>query len=139
MTPQETFDKVTRHLLTQKAVSELKGVGCRYRADNGLKCAVGCLIPDDKYSPDIEGTPVGPDFFDLEIGFFPPRALALRTLLTDLGLSGQGKLLSRLQHVHDSFDSSDWPDRLRRVAKDFNLSTAVLDEMTANQQGVASS
>lgn len=28
---------------------------CRYRGDNGAKCAVGILIPDERYDPRFEG------------------------------------------------------------------------------------
>lgn len=33
---------------------------CAYRGAKGLKCAVGCLIPDSKYSPDWEGLAFNP-------------------------------------------------------------------------------
>lgn len=60
ITAQEIFDKVVTHLRTQgEQASILKsdgGYSCRYRTEDGLKCAVGCLIPDDDYSPSMEGT-----------------------------------------------------------------------------------
>lgn len=31
---------------------------CRYRGDNGAKCAVGVLIPDERYEPRFEGNTV---------------------------------------------------------------------------------
>ena len=55
MNSQEIFDKVAVHLLTQPRSLTGNGGGCMYRGDNGTKCAVGCLIPDNEYDPSIEG------------------------------------------------------------------------------------
>lgn len=64
MNKQEVFDKVVKHLLTQNAKAQKnyiwdgatydKGI-CMYRGNEGRMCAVGCLITDEAYSPDIEG------------------------------------------------------------------------------------
>ena len=51
---QAVFDKVVKHLLTQKRRSESKR-GCAYRGEDGAMCAVGCLISDKAYDPEIEG------------------------------------------------------------------------------------
>lgn len=32
----------------------LEGTLCRYRTRDGRKCAIGMLIPDEKYEPDME-------------------------------------------------------------------------------------
>ena len=62
MNEQETFDNVALHLLKQgkKAVGSYDGSSysetvCKYRSKDGLKCAVGCLIPDEMYDPLMEG------------------------------------------------------------------------------------
>lgn len=55
MTNQEIFDKVATHLLSQGKRSALGGVGCAYRGDGGLQCAIGCLIPDELYRYELEG------------------------------------------------------------------------------------
>jgi len=50
--------KIRDHLIKQRAQASTSGGTCRYRAErNGrtLMCAVGCLIPDERYSGDIEG------------------------------------------------------------------------------------
>jgi len=54
MTPQEIFDTVVAHLFAQKHRA-FSNTRCVYRAGNGDKCAVGVLIPDDVYSPKMEG------------------------------------------------------------------------------------
>lgn len=54
MTNQEIFDTCLTHLRAQgqRALND-RGT-CQYRADDGLKCAIGALIPDDKYNPNFE-------------------------------------------------------------------------------------
>lgn len=58
---------------------------CMYRTDDGNKCAVGQLIPEDKYSRTIEGVP----------------ALYVLTRF-NIGTNYEKHLLSALQHCHDS-------------------------------------
>lgn len=47
------------HLAKQRAKSSVTLINgqevCRYRGEDGMMCAVGCLIPDDKYDPEMEG------------------------------------------------------------------------------------
>jgi hypothetical protein len=59
MTRSEVFLAVKNHLLTQRVRSTIEddeylGPTCAYRGPNGLRCAAGCLIGDDEYTPDIE-------------------------------------------------------------------------------------
>lgn len=56
MHKQEIFDTVVNHLINQKQKSVKEGnkTNCLYRGPNGLKCAVGCLIPDDVYEEYME-------------------------------------------------------------------------------------
>ena len=51
-TSQEVFDVVAKHLLTQnaKSMDDPWDEMCAYRGENGRRCAVGALIPDDLYS-----------------------------------------------------------------------------------------
>lgn len=54
-TAQEVFDEVIEHLFKQgKQAIDALGT-CQYRAPDGSKCAVGALIPDDKYTASLEG------------------------------------------------------------------------------------
>ena len=49
MTAQEIFNIVALHLFKQQAGSfDEEYSHCLYRNEDGLKCAIGCLIPDDK-------------------------------------------------------------------------------------------
>lgn len=54
MTPQEAFDKVCRHLATQKRQAVDSQGQCTLRTEDGLSCAIGALIPDVVYDPDRE-------------------------------------------------------------------------------------
>lgn len=90
MTNQEIFDKVTKHLLTQK-IAAMVGTGCAYRA-GARSCAVGALIPDDLYTPEIEGKSVGSSI----------NGQQLASVLIQAGFtSDQFSLLRDLQRVHD--------------------------------------
>ena len=92
---QEIFQTVESHLLAQNAKSTEGGV-CRYRTSTGLMCAVGCLIPDELYSEDLE-------CFSVD---FPKRGYAEPKL----------KLTYELQRVHDDFDPEDWRAILNSIA-----------------------
>lgn len=53
-TPQEVFDIVTKHLLTQNERAADDIMRCRYRGNNGTSCAIGCLIADVHYKDAYE-------------------------------------------------------------------------------------
>lgn len=108
---QEAFDKVARHLLTQKRKSIGSKGGCCYRTNEGLRCAIGCLIPDELYDRRLEG------FYVSE----------LRELLRKIINNPHMGLLSELQHIHDQREVEDWEPLLRDVAVKFKLSTEVLN------------
>ena len=114
MTEQEIFDRVARHLLTQKMHSMMDDT-CVYLAPDGLKCAIGCLIPFEMYTPDLEGLSVsdGPVIY----------------VMQNLGISCIAFLLD-LQRVHDDHSIDYWATELRRVAFNYNLSYAVVDELS---------
>ena len=50
---QTVFNIVMQHLRTQGSRS-INGTKCAYRSLDGLKCAIGALIPDDAYYPELE-------------------------------------------------------------------------------------
>ncbi len=51
---QYVFNRVVKHLREQK-IPSVEGSACKYRGPNGVKCAIGIFIPDEKYTPDLEG------------------------------------------------------------------------------------
>lgn len=109
MTRQELFDKVVTHLLKQNEVSGDEE-GCLYRGLGGLKCAVGCLIPDDAYSVDMENLRVS----DLVNGNLLRQDLRL-VFIEHLDL------LDELQQIHDGKAVETWKGQLQDLAKRRNL------------------
>jgi hypothetical protein len=105
MTAQEVFDTVTAHLLTQKECSKNANGNCAYRGLNGLKCAAGCLIPDECYNPDMEGSNWGTLIGG---GFGVPEV--------------HRNLIARLQTIHDNCPVETWYSNLKELANSKGLS-----------------
>ena len=120
---QEIFEQCATHLLQQG--KQAKGEG---RGRKCLKCAVGCFIPDEDYSPYVSYT------FLIRDGFYP-----------DVD-SSKLKLLRRLQVIHDyaadhplrwrSKTSLNvvprmWKDLLLELAKDYELDATFINNLPA--------
>lgn len=108
--PQVLFDIVAKHLLKQNERSENEDSECLYRGPRGLKCAAGCLIPDDKYIRNMECKS-----WERLVYFkiAPPTNQAL---------------IEKLQQMHDCFDPESWLDELYKLAAELKLNTSVLSE-----------
>lgn len=106
MTKQETFDTAVNGLRKQgcKSVDPDLPKHCLCRGPGGLKCAVGFLIDDADYIPNMEGN---------------IRDEPLKTYLESKGYDLA--LLNRLQLVHDRTLVSLWEDGFKEIAKDFSL------------------
>ena len=116
MKRQEMFDKVARHLLTQKMRAELLIGDCRYRLGN-LSCSIGCLILDDAYNPLLEG---------LEVA--DPSVLAALRASGVKPLNRQTiHLLEDLQEIHDNGNPMEWRSELEETARSWHLKTDVLE------------
>lgn len=98
-TKKEMFDKVSKHLLAQNARC-MENLLCRYRNSEGMKCAIGALIPDELYSPSMEGCIA--------------RQLNQRYNLWPEELN---PLAADLQDIHDCRDVSSWKEELLRLKK----------------------
>jgi hypothetical protein len=107
-TKREVFDRVREHLLSQMKQSIDEEGDCKYRGPDGLKCAIGCLIPDDVYTQELEGW----------LGF----------LVSDVGFVIDGQPVHRYQHeaygmlvdlqsLHDDMHPSKWKDFLDFLEK----------------------
>ena len=116
MTNQQAFDKAATHLFTQKAYAHNIEGSCVYKAESGLKCAVGCLIPDSEYQSWFEGKKA------LTIAHNVP---ALSGVSTDL--------LRTLQVIHDSRELGEWFEGLERLAVRFRLDKTVLNNFSKVQ------
>ena len=109
---QEIFNKCSEHLLKQNRKSIAESVGCLYRDDNGLTCAIGCFITEEEYNPDMEEENIdGPTF----ISFFKEQHNYSEDEHKVM------PLLMALQAVHDNHDVEDWEISLKEVAEEFSL------------------
>ena len=104
MTNQQIFNKVAKHLIRQGITSEDANNFCQYRGPNGLKCAIGCLIPDHLYDPKWDN-----ENFELAL------------IAAVIGLYEHRELLVALQAVHDREYVCDWTWALVRCAEAFDL------------------
>jgi len=113
---QEVFDIVVNHLFTQGRPAYDGVQGCMYRAPDGLRCAVGVLIPDDLYDKALEKNPsdyIVQDFFDADLADWRKHK----------------DLLRRLQGIHDNcsrtkegtFNLTVLDEDLRNAAAHFSL------------------
>lgn len=130
MTKQEIFDRVATHLLTQGEPA-VENNECRY-SYYGLKCAVGCLITEEAYTPNIEGKGVrfiGVVNALIKSGVLPEddadRSAPMEYLLTQ-SEDDCISLLTHLQNVHDYSNPCIWRDKLMSIAHDFDLNNDVL-------------
>jgi hypothetical protein len=117
MTMKQIYTKVSKHLLKQGQRSEgpqvEHGNNCLYRTGEGLMCAVGCLIPDDKYYSYLEGLDVN-------------QGMVLDTLRGVIGTRWSSSwrkidLLERLQFIHDQVPVENWSIRLEGLKKDYKF------------------
>jgi hypothetical protein len=127
LTIQQTFDKVADHLLTQNAKSKkvIGGddldfpkeftSGCAYRGEKGRMCAVGCLIPDELYDPQMENKTSS------HVLSSYPKVQELFENVNDVN-----PLLNDLQALHDDSGPYAWLDGLTGIAEQYNLSKEVL-------------
>ena len=86
---QEVFDIVVNHLFTQGRPAYDGVQGCMYRTHDGLRCAVGVLIPDDLYDKVFEGNQsdfVIQELFDEDLADWREHK----------------DILMRLQDIHDN-------------------------------------
>jgi hypothetical protein len=123
LTNQEVFDRVAEHLLTQKQKAK-DGLMCKYRTEDGRKCAIGCLIPDDLYEERWEGLSLSPGEREEREKDSTDFAVMLAKNVT-----GCYSLLRALQYCHDKSYVEDWPNKLRALASDWDLSYEVVDKL----------
>lgn len=115
MTRQEIFNRIWTHLNQQKRPAINKEGGCVYRyktKTRTLSCAIGCLIPDELYDPEMEN-----DGVDNLFEQFPK----VRKLLG----ARNADFLSRLQIAHDSYLHSagikKWRIAMKTIAENYKL------------------
>jgi hypothetical protein len=129
---QRIFNKVAKHLLTQNRKAsrynnnDISKVGCAYKSDDGAKCAIGCLIPDNIYFPDMEGKSFG--------GLLSNYSVILNHFkkmcrVSDTALQKDGRdFFFALQKIHDNIPVETWKFHLASVANTHGLNKKVLNE-----------
>jgi hypothetical protein len=115
MTINETLFKISAdHLLKQNERSADVGstdkTVCFYRGRNGLKCAIGVLVNDENYSPELEG-------YGIAFGGIIDPICATHGIdnREDIDL----RMLFSLQNIHDNYEPREWRELLLAAAARF--------------------
>lgn len=93
-TTEEVFEYIRHHLLTQMQQSKNDKGACFYKNEQGLKCAAGCLIPDDMYNSNFEYKSWG--------------SLVRQKSVPEDHIG----LIQRMQYMHDETPVSEWKHAL---------------------------
>lgn len=112
-TDQEAFNFVLYTLSRQgKRSVDTRTETCQYRSEDGSKCAVGHMIPDDKYHKGLE--------------YIGVQTHSVRAALDPVFVDVNKFLLFYMQDAHDTADDGDefgpsFRNKMRTVAKTFKL------------------
>lgn len=116
MNKQDVFDKIVIHMLTQNAKAQDDFGTCMYRGNEGRMCAVGCLITDEAYSPDIEKNAA-----DTEEVLQALRNSGIEVASWSQS-NADAQFLYEIQQIHDYTDVDIWEKALIQFAdKNFLL------------------
>lgn len=121
---QLVFDTVREHLLKQDKKAT-NGPLCMYRAPDGCKCAIGALIPDEKYSKSFEahGVALVSILRALDPKFGNPDfTITIRNTGEEYGYGGDVEFLGILQNIHDGYQPEGWIRQLEFFARTYQLS-----------------
>ena len=113
LSAKEIYERVSAHLLRQRAVSEDENGSCRLRGSDGRKCAIGSLIRDDLYCNDIEG--VGIAYYRHARDGALLRALYASNV--DIYDDQIVELLTELEELHDNAHVDEWPALLTMIGR----------------------
>jgi hypothetical protein len=114
MSIKQIINKVGNHLLKQNAKSIDSDNACRYRGDNGMSCAIGCLLPDEMYDPLIEGKGVVSDILKARL----KHVVGVKNSSRIQKLT----LLGELQNLHDMYFVEHWPEELAKLKIEYGIS-----------------
>lgn len=107
MSLKQVINQVAEHLAQQREQAMSRDT-CTYRSPSGLKCAVGCLIPDELYDKVFENLPSG-NFFAAGKLTDPRYQLVyqhFQTLADDISIEMFERMLRAFQIYHDA--RLDW-------------------------------
>ena len=147
--PQEVFDFVVGKLFEQGGKSLMDGNNdliCMYRGEGDRRCALGWLIPDSEYVPDMEKR-----VLDAYTGQLSNFDSATTLSVKSFRVTHNVHLIRALQMAHDESPTNhdgSWTEgqrfdclivpQLRRIASSFNLDSSIIDrtflrEMSGSQ------
>lgn len=106
---QAIFDKVVSFARKQNKKSvDPTTRDCLYRGPKGIKCFIGCLIPNSRYSKDLEGSSI--------------QQIEVQKAAFGVSLSSKDvRFMFSLQRIHDDHDPSDWNIEFEKFAKNYGL------------------
>ncbi len=124
-TKRKIFEIVKSHMLSQNQKCQNDTGDCLYRHGT-LKCAIGALIPDNLYRPEMDNVKYLYDTFgtiDSEIILVKHNPLVQEVLSSIYGQLDL-EFLTQLQEIHDSAKVTDWEEVLN------NFEERELDEVS---------
>lgn len=106
MNTQEAYNRIKERAKDLRQAASPGGSICYYRCptDPSLRCFVGALIPDNEYSPSLEGTAI-------------PKLQQLVPTLADINTA----FLRLAQRIHDRIKPSEWAESLEELGQRFDL------------------
>lgn len=124
LSKQEIFDLVCEHLAQQKMRCVSNAGCCVYRGPNGLKCAIGALIPDDLFTPEME--------YETISNLLLHDDATSKRLCNLFGGTSNLEFLSSLQEAHDApaFSAQELRGRLLNIASTEDLDNAKVELIT---------
>ena len=136
MNPQEIYNKIKQHLLSQneRSITRVPSIHddeehdiCAYRSDDGnLKCAVGALITDDAYSKELEYKPwynpvVAKALVESGVEVEAYSNSSNDSFYDWLNADPIRKLLDTAQRIHDAEEVELWQGYLKSLATELGL------------------
>ena len=107
-TDWDVFEYIQNHLLTQGERSMMEdNTICAYLSPEGKKCAIGSLITEDNYNPNMEESPISVSIVSNAVQNSVPN--------WDINID----MLGELQFIHDNdMISKDWEHHLEQFGLD---------------------
>lgn len=125
MNKQDIFNRVWDHFVTKGGSASFRkhggGTTCAYRGEDGARCAVGVLVPDELYRPEWDGAAVS-------VSTLARDSKSFAEMLEIVGCAEHLGLLGELQRAHDGasvYEGATFgrviQKYLRHVADEHNL------------------
>lgn len=132
---QVLFDDIVNHLRSQKCKA-YNGINCAYRGEDNKRCAIGGILPDELYFPELEGSGVHTFWTqDLwhsnwdkaqKIGNFWDKVQKIGNFIG----KSNSQLAHELQCVHDKSPIDMWETKFEKLAEFNNLKYEKVEQYT---------